>query len=150
LRCAGLALDLVAGDLQDVDRGEDMKYDELVKRVAEQAETDRSAARSVLESTLAVLSQRIDAGEASDLAAQLPEEVAWALRGAERDAEPFTAEELVRRVAERESLAPNDADKRVRAVLAGLQEAVSAGVLEHVLSQLSTDYLGLMAGTPRS
>ena len=51
------------------------------------------------------------------------------------------------RVADREGIAPNDADKRGRAVFATLQDAVSAGELENVLSQLPTDYLGLMAGT---
>ena len=127
-----------------------MKHDELVKRVAEQAEVDRREARSALESTLAVLSQRLDAGEAGDLSAQLPEEIAWAMRGSDREAEQLSAEQFVERVAEREGIAPNDADKRVRAVFAVLQDAVSAGVLEHVLSQLPTDYLELMAGTPRT
>ena len=53
-------------------------------------------------------------------------------------------------MAERDGIAPNDADKRVRAVLATLGEAVSEGQLEHVLSQLPTDYLELMAGTHRA
>jgi len=120
-----------------------------VKRVVERAEVDRSDARSAVESTLAVLSERLDAGEAGDLAAQLPEEVAWALRGSDREADAFSADKFVRRVASREGIAPNDADKRVRAVLATLQDAVGAGVLEHVLSQLPPDYLELMAGTHR-
>ena len=126
-----------------------MKHDELVKRVAERAEIERSDARGAIESTLAVLSERLDAGEAGDLAAQLPEEVAWALRNSAREADAFSADEFVHRVARREGIAPNDADKRVRAVLATLQEAVSAGELEHVLSQLPTDYLELMSGTHR-
>ena len=126
-----------------------MKHDEIVKRIAERAEIDRSDARSAAETTLAVLAERLDAGEAADLAAQLPEELAWALRSTSREPGSFAKDEFVRRVAERESIAPNDADKRVRAVLSVLQDAVAAGVLEHVLSQLPTDYLELMGGTPR-
>lgn len=126
-----------------------MKQDEIVKHIAERAEVERSDARSAAESTLAVLAERLDAGEAADLVAQLPEDLASALRNASRDPQPFDAAEFVRRVAKRESIAPNDADKRVRAVFSALQDAVSAGVLEHLLSQLSTDYIELMGGAPR-
>jgi uncharacterized protein (DUF2267 family) len=126
-----------------------MKHDELVKRIAERAEVSRSDARSAAESTLAVLAERLDAGGAADLAAQVPDELTWALRNASREPGSFSSDEFVRRVAEHESIAPNDADKRVRAVFATLQDAVSAGELEHVLSQLPTDYLELMAGTHR-
>ena len=126
-----------------------MTYDEFVKGVAERAEVSRSDAERAAESTLTVLGERIEPAEAGDLASQLPGDLGTPLERAIRGAEQFPAEEFVRRVAEREGIAPNDADKRARAVLATLQEAVSAGQAEHVLSQLPTDYLELMAGTHR-
>ena len=127
-----------------------MKYDEFVKQVRERAEVSREDAQSAAGSTLAVLAERLEAGEVKDLASQLPEGFEDALgRLPAGPAEAFSARDFVERVADRESIAPNDADKRVRAVFATFQEAVSGGELEDVLAQLPTDYLGLMAGTHR-
>lgn len=126
-----------------------MKSDEFVKHVRERAEISREDAESASRSTLAVLAERLEAGEAADLASQLPEDLAQAVGRPTGSGEPFSVRDFVERVADRESIAPNDADKRVRAVFATLQEAVTGGQLEDVLSQLPTDYLELMSGTHR-
>jgi uncharacterized protein (DUF2267 family) len=127
-----------------------VKQDEFIKAVAERAEISRGDAETATTTALATLGERLDPGEATDLAAQLPGELGGPLRRAVRDPEVFSAADFIHRVAERRGIAPNDAEKRVRAVMATLQEAVSAGEVEHVLSQLPTDYLELMAGTHRS
>ncbi|HYZ71420.1 MAG TPA: DUF2267 domain-containing protein [Thermoleophilaceae bacterium] len=121
-----------------------------MKAVSERSEASRGDAERATESTLATLGERITPEEATDLASQLPGELGVPLRRAIRYPEDFSAADFVNRVAERDGIAPNDADKRVRAVLATLGEAVSEGQLEHVLSQLPTDYLELMAGTHRA
>ena len=126
-----------------------MKYDEFIKNVRERAEVSREEAEGAALSTLAVLGERLEAGEATDLASQLPQELGDAVGGSRGTGEPFSASDFVERVADREDIAPNDADKRVRAVLATVQEAVTGGQMEHVLSQLPTDYLELMSGTHR-
>jgi uncharacterized protein (DUF2267 family) len=127
-----------------------IKDDEFIKAVSERSETSRSDAERATTSTLATLGERITPEEATDLASQLPGDLGVPLRRAIRDPEEFSAADFVNRVAERDEIAPNDAGKRVRAVLATLQDAVSEGQLEHVLSQLPTDYLELMAGTHRA
>ncbi len=126
-----------------------MKYDEFVKQVRERAEVSREDAESAALSTLAVLGERLEAGEATDLGSQLPQELEDAVGNSTGTGETFSASDFVERVADREGIAPNDADKRVRAVLATVQEAVTGGQMEHVLSQLPTDYLELMSGTHR-
>lgn len=126
-----------------------MKYDEFVKHVGERAEVSREDAESAALSTLAVLGERLEAGEATDLASQLPQELGDAVGSSTGTGETFSASDFVERVADREGIAPNDADKRARAVLATVQEAVTGGQMEHVLSQLPTDYLELMSGTHR-
>ena len=118
--------------------------------MSERSEASRGDAERATESTLATLGERITPEEATDLASQLPGELGVPLRRAIRYPKDFSAADFVNRVAERDGIAPNDADKRVRAVLATLGEAVSEGQLEHVLSQLPTDYLELMAGTHRA
>ena len=124
-----------------------MKSDEFVKKISDRAEVSGGQAQSAALSTLAVLGERLEAGEARDLASQLPEDLAGPLVQATGTGEPFSARDFVERVADREEIAPNDADKRVRAVFATLQEAVTAGQLEDVLSQLPVEYLELFSGT---
>jgi uncharacterized protein (DUF2267 family) len=127
-----------------------VRQDEFIKAVAERAEISAPEAEAATTTVLAVLGERLDPGEATDLAAQLPGELGVPLRRAIREPETFTAADFVQRVAERDDIAPNDATKRVRAVMATLQEAVSVGEVEHVLSQLPPDYLELLAGTHRA
>jgi uncharacterized protein (DUF2267 family) len=126
-----------------------VKYEQFIKHVSERAEVSREDARSAALTSLEVLGERLEAGEAADLAAQLPDELSEPLGRSSGTGAPFSASDFVARVAAREGIAANDADKRVRAVFATLQEAVTAGELEHVLSQLPTEYLELMAGTHR-
>jgi uncharacterized protein (DUF2267 family) len=124
-----------------------VKYDEFIKHVSDRAEVAREEARRAARTTLEVLGERIEAGEAGDLASQLPDELAEPLWRSKGTGESFTASAFVERVADREGIAPNDADKRIRAVFATLQDAVTGGELEHLLTQLPTDYLELMGGT---
>jgi uncharacterized protein (DUF2267 family) len=92
---------------------------------------------------LRVLGQRL-AGEASDLAAQLPQELAAELLAGEGP-QRFDRQEFYRRVAAEEGrgCSEQEARQHARAVTAALREAVGAEYL-HVLDQLPDEYADLM------
>ena len=117
-----------------------MKYDELISHVSELAGLDRSEAERAAHATLATLAERITEGEASHLAAQLPQDLQPALEGATGTGEPFPVDEFFRRVGEREDVPVEAAEEHARAVLVTVSEAVTGGEIEHVLSQLPDEY----------
>ena len=119
-----------------------MKYDQFVATVRERGEY-RSAeeAEQVAKSVLQVLAGRISAGEARDLAEQLPQPLADALLSGTRDrAESYGVQEFCRRIAERTGARPQTAEWDASAVLSAVAEAVSGGELNQVLTQLPSGY----------
>jgi uncharacterized protein (DUF2267 family) len=105
---------------------------------------DREAAERAARATLQTLAERIVGDEAEDLAAQLPVELADALRsGAEADV--FGFEEFVGRVAERADLDESHALRAAQSVLATAAHAVTGEEFRHVLSQLPNEYAPLLA-----
>ncbi len=123
-----------------------MDYSELVGRVEEQAGLETEGAEQALAATLTTLAERISEEEAEDLASQLPGEVKAQLMGVVAGGEVFTADEFVRRIADREGGIPADeARSHAEAVLITLREAISGGEFEDILLQLPDDYLELFA-----
>jgi uncharacterized protein (DUF2267 family) len=94
-------------------------------------------AEAALTATLSVLGERLTGREATDLAAQLPEELADAVSTHGRG-ERFGAEEFYRRVAAREEtdIIPAVARGHVRTVVDVVLGAVSPGERDDVLAQL--------------
>jgi uncharacterized protein (DUF2267 family) len=117
---------------------------DFVRRVAERAGLDERRARIATEAVLETLSERIAAGEAEDLAQQLPQSIAKPLLRAGGDAQPMSAGEFVRRVAERESELQLLAREHARAVLTTLREAVTADEWDDTVSELSREYEELL------
>ena len=117
-----------------------MNADQFVPAVRDSAGIDtREHAEKAVRATLAVLGQRL-AGEASDLAAQLPPQlVADMPTGPE--SERFGLDEFYRRVAAAEGhgCTEQEARRHARAVTAALREAVGAEYLQ-LLDQLPDDY----------
>lgn len=124
-----------------------MDYSELISRIEDQAGLDTEGAEQALAATLSTLAERISEEEAQDLASQLPGEVKPQVTEAvDGEAEVFSAEEFIRRVAEREGGIPRDqAWAHAEAVLITLREAISGGEFEDILLQLPDDYLELFA-----
>lgn len=123
-----------------------MDYGELLGRIEDQAGLDTEGAEQALAATLTTLAERISEEESQDLAAQLPGEVKAQLMGAGSDGEVFSAEEFVKRVADREGgIPPDEAWSHAEAVLTTLREAISGGEFEDILLQLPDDYLELFA-----
>lgn len=117
-----------------------MQYDELIARVAERTGLFEGDAEALTRATLATLAERISGGEARDLAAQLPGPLQDALLPAKEEAEAFSFEEFVGRVAERTGREFAVAESAVDAVMATLRDAVTPGEFKDVLSQLPNDF----------
>ncbi|MFW6296672.1 MAG: DUF2267 domain-containing protein [Halothece sp.] len=119
-----------------------MKSDEIIKRVQSVAQIpSKGEAEKAIQATLETLSERILGDEASNLAAQLPEEFGQCLRGREgQTGEVFSLEEFYRRVSEKEHIEPTTAVNHVRGVMAVLNEAVTSGEFADVQGNLPEEY----------
>jgi uncharacterized protein (DUF2267 family) len=130
-----------------VGRRRALAADRLVSRVAEVARLDPEQARRVTEAVLETLAVRLSDGEVDDLAAELPADLLPSLeRGLaeRREATAMSKEEFVARVAEREGVAREEAERHVRAVFAVLRETVSGEEFSDMAAQLSADYAPLL------
>jgi uncharacterized protein (DUF2267 family) len=119
-----------------------MDYDEFLAQVQHRAKlASQEEAESAIRATLETLAERITSDESTDLASQLPEEIAdWLARATEDDPESFSLEEFYQRVAVREGIDTSDAVFHVRAVCEVLNEAVSPGDLEDICSHLPAEF----------
>lgn len=124
-----------------------MKYDEFIKHVQSVAQLNsREQAENAIRATLETLKERIVGDEASQLAAQLPQEIGQYLHGREgENGQAFSLQEFVAKASEKEGLEPVAAAHHVRAVFAVLQQAVTPGEFEDVRLNLSDDYDELFA-----
>lgn len=125
-----------------------MEHDEFITKVGQRADVSLERADALTAAVLQTLAERISGGEAADLAAQLPAELKPHLTGADEPAEAFSAEEFIRRVAERAGTDPDRARAGVRAVFTTLREAVTLGELDDITAQLPKDFRELV-GAPR-
>ncbi len=119
-----------------------MKHDEFIGQVQHRARlSSRGAAERATRATLETLAERLAGGEAKDLAAQLPLEIAEHLRGQwSALGERFSLDEFFRRVSLREGVDLSDAVFHARAVIEVLSEAVSRGEMDDVRAQLPTEF----------
>ncbi len=111
-----------------------------VKNLAEVGTNEE--AQKAIRATLQTLKERLAGNEPSNLAAQLPPEIATFVEG-EGGREAFSLEEFYGRVARKESVGDEEAIKHARAVATVLQTAVTAvtgGELDDVRSQLGEGY----------
>jgi uncharacterized protein (DUF2267 family) len=126
-----------------------MKGEQFIAEVRNLAELDTNEdAQKAIRVTLQTLKERLAGNEPSNLAAQLPPEIAPFVEG-EGGREAFSVGEFYERVAQREGVGTDEAIRHARAVATVLQTAVSGGELEDVRSQLGDDYEELF-GQPGS
>jgi uncharacterized protein (DUF2267 family) len=122
-----------------------MRYDEFLKRVGERTgATSPDDAERTAVTVLQVLSERLAGGEPEDLLAQLPKELKERVRPVPEPI-PMDADEFIERVASDLGISPEEARERVRGVFDVLQDAVTQGEFEDVLSQLDREYAELIA-----
>ncbi|MEW6159780.1 MAG: DUF2267 domain-containing protein [Verrucomicrobiota bacterium] len=127
-----------------------MTYDEFTGHVQHRARLGTTGeAVKAIRATLETLAERLDAGEAKDLASQLPEEIGIYLRkdfGAK--GERFDLNEFFSRVSLREQMDLPVAVYHARVVIEVLQEAVSPGEINDVIQQLPPEFSSLfLAGS---
>ena len=120
-----------------------MDSGQFLNRVSELTGFDRDRSGLLVRTTLVTLGTRITAGEADDLAAQLPDALAACLQH-ESDPCRFDPGEFKRRVARIVPLANDQAAPAIRAGFTVLGEAVSEGELRQVLGQLGGEYESLV------
>jgi uncharacterized protein (DUF2267 family) len=113
---------------------------EFLESVTVRGRLSPEQAEQLTEATLTVLADRISAGEAEDLAAQLPKGVRDWLVSKEEPAQKFDLEEFVRRVSERAAVDLDTATRGARAVLSTIRRAVTTGEFEDVLAQLPKEF----------
>jgi uncharacterized protein (DUF2267 family) len=124
-----------------------VQYDEFIESVQERTGVVEEEAEALTHETLRVLAERITAGEAEDLASQLPEQLQEDLWPTTEQAESFGPDEFARRVAERAGTDDDEARAAEKAVLETLREAVTPGEFDDVLSQLGRDYAELIGAS---
>jgi uncharacterized protein (DUF2267 family) len=117
-----------------------MKGDEFIAEVRNLAELDSNEeAEKATRATLETLRERLAGNEPSNLAAQLPPEIALYVEG-DGGRESFSVQEFYERVAEREGVGHDEAIRHARAVATVLQAAVTGGEIDNVRSQLGNEY----------
>ncbi|MEJ2886635.1 DUF2267 domain-containing protein [Actinomycetospora aeridis] len=127
-----------------------MQQQEFVSAVKESLDLpdNRSAERAV-RATLTVLGQRLEGGEAKDLASQLPGGLAEALpdQGA---GERFDVDTFYQRIAEQEGEGVTVAQARqhARAIAKGLETALTDGEWRNFTSQLPKDFQDFLGTEP--
>jgi uncharacterized protein (DUF2267 family) len=129
----------------DIDRS--ITQEQFVTTVAHAARIGFDRAERATEATLQTLAERIDAGEARDLAAELPDEVAPWL-ATTTPAERLDIDEFLRRVAEREGVDMETAERHAAAVFVALQRAVRPQEFADLSAELPKDFAPLLPTGP--
>jgi uncharacterized protein (DUF2267 family) len=117
-----------------------MRYEEFIALVSERTHLFEGDSVDLTRATLATLAERISGSEARDLAGHLPGPLQDILLPTKEEAEAFSFDEFVRRVAERSRHGSNLSESDVIAVIATLRDAVPPGEFDDVLSQLPNEF----------
>ena len=119
-----------------------MNRDQFLGMVRERGEyVDRAETERVTTSVLELLGKRLGE-EAQDVAAQLPGDLAAAVRG-EGGGEGFGEQEFLHRLSQKLDATEETALWDASAVLSTVAEAVSGGQLNQILSRLPSGYAEL-------
>ncbi|MFH5798745.1 DUF2267 domain-containing protein [Haladaptatus sp. DYF46] len=117
-----------------------MDYSDFIGQVQHRLQLGKQGqAVRAIRATLTTLAERLQEGEAKDLAGPLPMEVDWYLLQAD-SGQRFHFDEFVSRVAERESIDEGDALFHAKGVLSLVAEVVPEGELEQIRGQLPEEY----------
>ena len=116
-----------------------MDYDRFVRTVRRAGRMEDREAKRAARATLETLGERLDEGDAIELAAKLPGDLsAWLLTARDRDA--FGRGEFLRRIAEREGVDTRTARRDAKAVFAALAATIGLERLTEVAAALPAEY----------
>lgn len=124
-----------------------MDHEEFFTLVGTAAGIDRAEAEQATRATLQTLAQRLTRGEALDLVSELPPEIGPYLH-TEGHPDPFDVEEFIRRVAEREGVDEETAERHAAVVLATLRRAVSPKAYHDLTSLLPRSFATVLPAGP--
>ncbi|WP_327052476.1 DUF2267 domain-containing protein [Halomicrococcus gelatinilyticus] len=117
-----------------------MDYSQFIGQVQHRLElgTQGKTVRAI-RAVLTTVGERLQAGEAQDLAGPLPMEIDWYLESAD-SGQRFDFDEFVDRVGDRASADDQDALFYAQAIVSLVAELVPEGELQQVRDQLPADY----------
>ncbi len=133
-----------------------MQHDEFIGHVQQRARLgSRGEAERATRAVLETFAERLPAGLADNVAAQLPEEVSEDLHRVVKapdepdEGERFSRDEFIDRVAERAGggVDPPQAAHWIRAVFDVVDEATSGSLTGKVADSLPTEFRDLVKGT---
>ena len=118
-----------------------MNFDEFTGQVQHRLELPGTGETvRAIRATLMTLGQRIQAGEATDLASNLPMEIGWYLTGPVREhGERFDWREFVARVAEIEGVDPPEAAYHAQVVMDLVSAVSPPSEIQQIREQLPQD-----------
>ncbi|MEU6206768.1 DUF2267 domain-containing protein [Micromonospora sp. WP24] len=117
-----------------------MQNNEFIDSVAMRLRTSSEQATAITRATLTTLAERIESGEAKDLAALLPEELQGYAHGPAGETGRFSFDSFVNQVSGRAEVDSSTARDGVRAVFDTLREAIPPGAYDDVITQLPADF----------
>lgn len=118
-----------------------MDYRTFIRNVCEASGGSEQQAENAAHETLRVLAGRLEEGEASDLAAQLPQELAETVKDVAPRVDKVSLEQFYDRVsAAAEVRDRREAERFARAVVGTMSEAITQGELRDVFAQLPGEY----------
>ena len=115
------------------------EYEQFIKTIQHKADLSWEGVERAAAATLRTLGERLSTGEARDIARQLPGDLGEALR-TDTDASAFDAAAFVRRVADREGVDLDTAERHIRAVFVALVRTLSEKELEDMVAELPQSY----------
>ena len=123
-----------------------LDHDRFIELVAEWADIGFDSAERAARATLETLGERIDRGEAQQIAERLPPEVApWVATAG--PAAGFDVDEFLRRVAEREGVGVPEAERHARAVFEVLRHVLERE-FDDVVAELPRNFAPLLGLPP--
>ncbi|GLX11004.1 DUF2267 domain-containing protein [Microbispora sp. NBRC 16548] len=125
-----------------------MDYEEFLEIVSRQTGLDAEAAQRAIQATLETLARRLSKGESRDLLRQLPAELKPYVY-TDKGPEAFDVDEFLRRVAEREQVDVEEAERHARAVFWALGGALDAKEVADLAADLPEEFDPLVAEAQR-
>lgn len=117
-----------------------MKYDDFTGQIQNRLELpDTGRAVRATRAVLETLGERLQAGEATDLAGPLPMEIDYYLESADHG-QRFDYDEFLDRVADRANVDASDANYHAQVVVGLVSELVARSEIEQVRAQLPDDF----------
>lgn len=124
---------------------------EFILNVQERAGLESPGrAQIVIRATLETLAEHLDYHTADNLAVQLPPAIGRHLRTDVARPQHFTADTLIRRIAQKESCPLSEARRHARVVFDVLQEALTFGAADKLRQQFTVDFAPLFDPRRRS